>query len=326
MLVRLVYSPGRWDSVCPSLLEVRSGIQQHLGYDPFGEPAHRVVLLLLDGEGDAPQRARVEMLDRDLQSLGARTVTSSEGCADLIATAQLQVSIAVDPSRVSGPGSRAVPGADPPAPAATIVDPAVAVVDIGVAVAPVVPAAVPAVPAAVPAAEAPPALKFDPLGLATFVGVNAHITALLTPQPFMLGGALFAGVRAQWWSGRLEMRLEVPADDTGTTSVPILASAVPCLHLPIGPLVEGEQVEVVGCVTATTGIIPTVGALQGLGVYAGFGGRSGFDWHLNDSSVRIFFQVEGAAVRTRFTAASGAVFITPPVNILLGIGVDLPSL
>jgi hypothetical protein len=161
----------------------------------------------------------------------------------------------------------------------------------------------------------------------TFFGVNAHVAALLTPQIFMLGGAVFAGLRWQWLSGRIEGRMEFPGDDTGTTSVPLLASVVPCAHIPIGVTGPDERIEVMGCLTATAGITPTLGTYEGLGVYAGFGGRAGLDWRLDDaSSIRAFLQLEGAAVRSRFQSATGNEFTAPPINALVGVGVDLPSL
>ncbi|MDP2340255.1 MAG: hypothetical protein Q8O67_04800 [Deltaproteobacteria bacterium] len=303
--VRLVYSPGPWASVCPPLDEVRAGIEGHLGYDPFGEPAQRVVLLLLDGGEAGPDRARVELLDQNMRSLGTRSVSSTEGCAELTATAALQVSIAVDPSHLGRPRPKPLDRIDPAAPSA------------GSPERPVVTAPVEPLPVLLkPAGEE-----------MTFFGVNAHVAALLTPQIFMLGGSLFAGLRWDWLSGRVEGRMEFPGDDTGTTSVPLLASLVPCAHIPIGATGPGERVEVLGCLTATAGITPTLGTYNGLGVYAGFGGRAGLDWRLDDaSSVRAFLQLEGAAVRSRFLSDTGNEYTSPPVNALVGVGVDLPSL
>ncbi len=305
-LVRLVYSPGPWASACPALDDVRQGIQGHLGYDPFGEPAERVVLLLLDGGDAGPDRARVELLDQNLRSLGTRSVSSTEGCAELVATAALQVSIAVDPSHL-GRRPRPLDRIDPAAPSAAAPSPSSSSSSSPGLVEPEAPVVVPAT-------------------ALSFFGASGHIAALMTPEVFMLGGSLYLGLRRDWFSGRIEGRVEFPGDDNGTTSIPLLVSVLPCVHLPIGKTGPNEQLEVLGCVTSTAGITPTVGTYNGLGLYAGFGGRAGLDWRLDDnSSVRAFLQIEGAAVRSRFSSSFGNDYTMPPINALVGVGVDLPS-
>jgi hypothetical protein len=315
--VRLVYSPGPWAHVCPPLDELRDRIQQHLGYDPFGEPAERVVLLLLDtvdgSEGELPDRARVELLDQDLRSLGTRSVSSSEGCGELVATAALQVSIAVDPAGASRPPRPLEVPVDPAAPTGTTT--------------PEEPALRPVPPAAPPQEPAP--VVIERVGLPPgFFGVDGHVAALLTPQAFMFGGSAYAGFRWEWLSSRLELRIDFPGDDNRTTSVPILLALVPCAHIPLISTGPDERLEVSACATLTGGVIPVVGVYNGLGVYAGTGGRVGLDWRFDDAStVRGFLQIEGAGLRPQFSSSEGNTqYTTPAVNGMIGVGVDLPAL
>ncbi len=308
--IRLVYSPGPWAGVCPSLDDVRDSIQAHLGYDPFGEPADRVVLLLLDTvngvEGDHPDRARVELLDQQLKSLGTRSVTSTEGCGELTATAALQVSIAVDPARIAGP--RPIEPVDPAAPTGTTTL-----------------RPVPRGPVTPPTEPAPLVLQ-SVNDVPGFFGVDGHIAVGVAPQDFMFGGTAYAGLRWEWLSGRAEFRIDFPGDDRGTTSVPLLLSAVPCAHIPISKLGPDEEIDVSTCGTLTGGVIPVFGTYNGLGIYAGVGARVGLDWRFDDTSaIRGFMQLEGAALRPQYESSNAATFTTPPLNIMIGIGVDLPA-
>jgi hypothetical protein len=307
--VRLVYAAGPWAEVCPSAWEVTAQIREHLGRDPFGEPARRVVVILLDTDADDPEaqapepvRARVELLDDDLVSLGSRTMTSPEGCAELVKTATLQTALALDPwALVQLPPALATPPAERLEP----------------------------VPLPAPAAVAEPAARarLDPYAEPTMiVSASAHGAGLLTPEGAMMGAIIGVGGRWQWLSGRVEGRVDIPGDSP-TTALPLLASLVPCAHLALLPMSGGDYVGVLLCGTATAGAVGALGVYNGLGAYAGAGTRLGLEWQgATGLSGRAFLQVEGGLLRPRFASTAGNVFETPPFNGLVGLGVDLPWL
>jgi hypothetical protein len=72
--------------------------------------------------------------------------------------------------------------------------------------------------------------------------------------------------------------------------------------------------------------VPAAGRFVGVGPYVGAGGRAGFDVRTaDDTTVRLFVQVEGAIVRTRYDAVGGAIWVTPPFNVIAAVGLDLPG-
>lgn len=320
---RLIFAPGGYASSCPTPADVAALVSRHLGYDPFGEPATRVVLLALDGEGPVPARARVELLDLALQPSGSRVVEASDGCAELVAVAALQMAIAIDPlsssssSSVSsspsptGPVDPAGPSAPPP-PTAPTTPPADGAVDV-------------APPAGPPPAAGPPVVVDD---IEVFYTGGMHVGALLAPEGAMLGLSVGIGGRLQAVSARVEGRFDFSGDDSvGTSSFPIIASVVPCAHLPMLDLGEDGELELTGCLTASLGVMPAVGVYTGFGVYAGSGARVAVDWRFADEiTLRLFGQLEAAALRPTLVAlSSGNIYQSPGFNMVAGFAMDLPD-
>jgi hypothetical protein len=303
--VRLVYSAGPWLSSCPSYDELRDTVVGHLGFDPFAEPAERVVLLLLDtvdgADAAAPTRARVELLDPALKSLGTRSVTSTEGCRELVATAALQVSIAVEPAAVAGP----VVAAPPTEPAAASTS----------------------TPSTEPPPQTPTATSTLRPTVAGLYGLEAHGSALMSPEAMLIGASAYAGARWQMFSGRVEARVDIPIGDANTEAVPLLLTLAPCAHFPVVDLEDDESLGIGGCLTVSGGVIMMSGAFDGVGAYVGSGGRASIEWILaDDTTLRGFLQIEGALVRARYSGGADRSYTLPPVNVMMGFGVDLPSL
>lgn len=299
-LVRLSYTPGVWAAVCPGIDDIKARVRAHLGYDAFGEPAARVILLMLDGADEAaPARARIELLDPLLRSLGSRVIEANDGCEDLVATAALQISIALDPLAAPLHGT---PSTTPPTPT-------------------------PTPPRAVPTQSrsfARPSPADAPVRF--IASVDGHSSLLLARGGPMFGMAVGAGARGALWSMRGEFRADFAGDEddnAGVTAFPLLLSAVPCAHLPLGADGGDGVFELVGCATVTGGIMPVIGTVEGVGIYVGSGARVGFDWHFNDDTVlRVFTQLEAAILRASWTSGSYA-FSDAPVNLMIGIGGDI---
>lgn len=301
--VRLVYTPGAFADRCPSVDVVREKVRGHLGYDPFGEPATRVVVLLLDGADAMPARARVELLDPQLTPLGSRVIDANDGCDELVATAALQMSIALDP--LAAP----LPSTLPSTPETTP----------------------PTTPPTPPATTPPPVRSFqapeprDPFAIRLILSLDAHVAMLMAQDPALFGIGIGAGARSDWWSVRGEFRFDFGGDDEdGIDSFPLLVSGLPCVHLPFSDLGEDGRFEFTGCLVATTGIVPVSGSNNGVGVYVGGGARTGIDWHFDDdTALRVFFQLEGAALRASWTTSELGAFSSSPVNIMFGLGGDI---
>ncbi len=330
---RLIYAPGTFADACPDADAVAALVKHHLGYDPFGEPAERVLLFALDGDEGGAKRARVELLDRNLEPLGSRVVESSAGCAELVATGALQMSIALDPLavNVSPPTPTPAPALPPPevTPAGPTAPPEP---DADPAATPSPPTTTPPAttttpPTATPLGPLPPPtvsiLGIDNIGL--FLGLGIHVAALLSPEGLMPGLTMGVGGRWQFVSARVEGRFDI-TDDRGTSTYPLLLTASPCLHLPLFSVDGDGDIEVSGCGTATAGLMPSFGAYNGVGVYAGAGMRVGLDWHIpGELTVRTFGQLEAAGLRPTFSTSTGSTFESPAFNMMLGAGFDLPD-
>jgi len=308
-LSRLTYSPGAFAEQCPPRQDIVALVVRHLGYDPFGEPAAQIVLLSIEGD-DAPAQARIDLLDTERAPIGSRVVDAAEGCQELVATAALQLAIALDPL--------ARPNADP--------DDVPERPESG-PVAPPPPLEVPKpAPAETPPVE--PSPEPGPLFDAElFMAAGMHVAGLIAPEGAMLGGTLGVGSRWTAVSMRVEGRFDISGDERGMTSFPMLATLMPCAHLPLLDMGSDGTVELTGCLTATAGVMPVIGVYQGFGVYAGSGGRVSVDWRFVDEiTLKLYGQIEAAALRPTVTApASGNVYEAPGFNLLGGIGMDLPD-
>src|SRR5438067_774810 len=65
---RFIYLPGKFEGICPTEVEVQEGIARRIGRSPFAEPPTRIVVLALEGDGEAPTRARTELFDPSFSS------------------------------------------------------------------------------------------------------------------------------------------------------------------------------------------------------------------------------------------------------------------
>ncbi len=324
---RLIYAPGAFADACPDADAIRSLVTHHLGYDPFGEPAQRVLLLALDGTGAQATRARVELLDEKLMPLGSRVVESGAGCAELVATGALQMSIAIDPMavNVSPPTEPATPTPTPTTTTPEIPD----AVDPSGPIAPPAPDGGGGADVTAPTTTSVPAGPLAPQGdsgVSVFVGGGVHIAALLSPEGLMPGLTADVGARWGFASARIEGRFDI-TDERGTASYPMLLTASPCLHLPVMSIdSDGDgDIEISGCATSTFGIMPAIGVYNGVGVYAGAGMRVGVDWHMpGELTLRTFGQLEAAGLRPQLVTLSGGRYESPGFNVMLGMGFDLP--
>lgn len=309
---RLVYLPGRFAEGCPTEVEVQEGIARRIGRSPFHEPATRIVVLSLDGDGAparGPARAKTELFDMDLASLGARSLESGGGCGDLVETAELAVSIALAPSLALGeklpvPVEERV--AEPLAVEGRLVD----------------------VPAAPKASLLPP-------GVVVLLGASANASLLVGPQD-AVGAGLSVAVRADQVELRFERREHLPGFD-GSLGVVHGAGAftvAPCGHLPLFTVLgRDDNAAVTACGTATLGEVWALGFGTGAGGYVGgspfasTGLRLGVEWTQRDfTSLRAWSQVELYVVKPSFFAFNGA---SPwaqdaPVNVTFGLTYEIP--
>lgn len=316
--VRLIYAPGAFAAVCPPAADVPGLVTRYLAQDPFGEPATRLALIALDGDGPVPERARVELLDLRLEPIGSRIVEARDGCGELVETAAFQLALALEP--IAG-----IATTTPPAPTGPSAPPPPVDTTDGVD-APTTP------PAAI---EPPVTVEADP-DPELFLTAGFHVAALLAPEGVMPGVNIGLGGRWTAFSARVEGRLDFSGVDLGTTSFPVVATLMPCAHLPLIDLDaefpddfdDGSVLEASACLTASAGIVPAIGVYTGVGLYGGSGARLGIDWRLPDEiTLRAFGQLEVAGVRpVLVNLGTSSFYEAPGFNVLVGLGADLPDL
>lgn len=97
MQTRLVYVRGTGAGNCPPQMQLRMAVAARLGYDPFSATAARTVIARIE-EKSGELRARVELVDDESASQGARSLTGpAERCSELVRAIALSISIAIDP-------------------------------------------------------------------------------------------------------------------------------------------------------------------------------------------------------------------------------------
>jgi hypothetical protein len=304
---RLVYVPGVFASMCPSEADVRARTVAGLGIDPFLEPVERTAILVVEGEaGDdtvtppvLPRvvRVRLELVDADYESLGARTLDGDDRCDELVAAATLALAIALDPSRALVP---------PPS----------------VVVAPARPfASAPRVIVRSAPAQADALAEILPEGTRAAVLVGGHTGLLLTPG-LQSGTHLGATWRGSWWSLGGALRTDVPA---GSPTGAMLVTLAPCAHLPLANLRADDVLGLKGCATATTGAAWALTSGGGGGPYLGAGARVGAEWVMADASaIGLWAQLEWGLVRPGYEGGiSAAGTVGSPVNLVFGASFEL---
>ncbi|MBI1948638.1 MAG: hypothetical protein HYS27_23325 [Deltaproteobacteria bacterium] len=317
---RLAYRPGPWAEACPSVDALTSGIVARLGLDPFAEPAERVLLVTVEGDAGAagpgaPRRARIELFDAELSPLGERVIESEEGCGELIEAAALAASIALAPERALAPPPPPI-GAPPPPPIE----------------APPPPPEVP--PPEVPPPEPPPQQSpppagwpFLPEGAVLLSGVSSSWSFFVGP-----GAALGPTASASARDGLLELRSELAGragfeGDIGTVHGALVASVLPCLHLPLVELRGDDPIGVQACAIGSAGLVWAAGGMFGASPSIGAGGQLGLEWVQRDlAAFRVWARVEAALFRPIYVDLTGGPLIdrAAPANAAIGVTFEIP--
>lgn len=293
---RLLYTPAPSVRGCPEEAEVRAAVAGRLGYAPFRDDARRVIVVRIGRERGL--FAQVELRGEGNQLLGSRRLSSERGdCAELVAAAELAISIAIDPlgmARATAPPLpveplRPAPPAPPPPPPVTI-------------------------PASAPVPR-PPRPRARPPRLQTGLGL---LIALSTEPATTVGFAAHFGLRWPWVSASLEGRADVPAVASGegprAQASLLLAGLVPCLHYrfalacPLGMLgaLRGTAVDVAAPRQATT-------------LYAALGLRLGVEFTVwRFLSLRVAADLYGVLTPTTLFIDEKAAWQSPPLSGSLG--------
>ncbi len=291
---------------------MQEGITRRLGRTPFAEPPTRIVVLALEGETEAPERARSELFDTNMESLGSRVIESTEGCTELVEAAELAISIALAPSLALAVA--------PPEP--TPIEPR--------------PVAEPLVVENAPEAEAPavedvalvepaPYMTWMPQGSRLRFGGGSHAHLLFGPQA-AVGWQLTVAIEVGPWELALEQRNDFPLWDA---NLDILHgggvnSLLACGEWDWFGDGDGGSIGVLGCASGSTGSVWSLGSVIGVVPYAGVGGRVAASWTAWDHDVlRVWTQVEWSIVRPSFAAFAQSATVNlweqeSPVSVTLG--------
>ena len=120
--VQLVWTRGPGADRCPDDQQVRQAVAARLGYPPFEDNAETIVTARLE-QREPALVGTIEVMRTDGTFLGRRELSSVAGdCAELAASMQLAIAIAIDPQylrRTAAPVSPVAPlvPEPPPAPA-----------------------------------------------------------------------------------------------------------------------------------------------------------------------------------------------------------------
>ena len=115
--VRLTYAPPDGVARCPSSPELRDNIASRLGYDPFVEPAEKIVTVEILRTA-AELRAKLTLTDLGGAVQGVRELeTDKDDCGELAQELGLAIGLAIDPLSLSRQPTKAAPKPAPPIPA-----------------------------------------------------------------------------------------------------------------------------------------------------------------------------------------------------------------
>lgn len=306
---RLIYLPGRFQYQCPGEVEVAEGIARRLGRSPFAEPPERIVVLALEGEGEGPERARSELFDANMESLGARVIESTEGCTELVEAAELALSIALAPSLAL---AVTPPVVEEPKP-----------IEPRVVAEPLADDATVDAPVVEPAAEPRPYMSWMPNGSRLRFGGGSHGHLLFGPQN-AVGWQLTVAMEVGPWELALEQRNDFPRWDgnIGVLHGGGVNTLMACGEWDWFGDGNGGAIGVLGCATGSSGSVWALGQVIGVVPYAGVGGRAAASWTAWDHDVlRVWTQVEWSVVRPSFAAFSSTPGLweqESPVTFTLG--------
>jgi hypothetical protein len=300
---------------CPSDAEMRGGIVDRLGYDPFYplDDADRVLTASFSSstEGIA---TTLSLSTRDGRALGEqRLAFGISSCVEAAAALELAIAMAVDPPSLIDSGF-ARPAEPPPAPLPASKS---------------APSPLPSPPRGERGFLAEPSLRADELPSAGVPAprvpgptIEASIGAVVpyAAGPHVTAGATAAiGLRWRRTSVDLELRADlptgIPASGGSVRSALIFGTLAPCLR----------SRSVGGCLLLGLGADQASGqglapSLHRASPYAALGARAFTDLPLT-RALRLQPRVEAWAPTTRTTliAAEQTVWTTPPLSLAVGI-------
>jgi hypothetical protein len=298
--VRLEYERQEGASACPEEAAIRTGVAGRLGYEPFRERAADLLRATLRRAGNQLE-ARIELLDGQGNLRAQRRLVSrGRDCAELAASVELAIAIAIDPMASAAPASPAV---SPDAPA-TAARPERPRVDTA--------------PVARPRESSAPAAS--PLGVWLAVAALGGVGSAPGPNAGLLLGG---GIEHGHISLGLEARADLPASKelrAGQARAYLLAgSLVPCLHLDRAAL----------CALATAGVRRVSGSglldeRSATLAYVALGGRIGLELPLREQlSLTLHGDVTAPLTETRLTVDDGVVWTSPAVAVALALGLAM---
>ena len=326
---RLTYVRAAGAESCPDEREVRRAVAARLGYDPFFPAADKTIVARITRVRDT-LRASVELVDDAGIVRGVREFeTAADQCEELVATAALAISIAIDPTNPAilggTPREKPVPvaPASQPKPAASSGSESGAKTGEASTTEPtdVAPTADVADKQGKEAARSTPG---TPLMLATGLAI---VGALGTAPAVAMGFAAFFGVRQGSFSLALEGRFDLPAstamNEGGRLRSSLwVGSLVPCFHL--------DRFFV--CAMGSVGSLNAEGiglatSRDNSTLYAGLGSRVGLEAPLSE---RLFLRPQIDVVGSLYPAnlqVDGATRWTAPrfaASAGIGLGARLP--
>lgn len=297
--VRLTYTRGEGATSCPDARAFGAAVAGRLGYEPFDPTAARKVNVTL-GRRDRAFEARIEMIDSGAPPAERRFTSRASDCAELAATTELALAIAIDPFRAAAPAPPPVAPAPPSAAPAAPVDVAPALAPVAIVAAPVTPA--------------------SPRQAVIFQAAGALVGAVGAAPAAALGLEVGIGARR----GDLSLAIEGRADLPASTPLPaaevsawlLAGSLVPCAHWRA----------FAGCVLATAGVLRAAGrglvdARQVTVPWLALGARLGADLPLSASlSLSAHADAVAPLVQTELRVGDAVVWTTPAVVFAVAVG------
>jgi hypothetical protein len=304
--VRFEYARQDGAETCPDLATIQAGVAARLGYEPFSDQADDLVRATIHPSGRGFE-ARIEMDDaKGSPKAERRLVSPRHDCAELAASVELAVSIAIDPFRLpaalprQASGERATGQAEPQS----------ASQDQEARKAPTTaPSTIELTSAAKPK---------QPLSVRAEAGIVGGIGTAPSPTLGVVAGASLRG-------GDLSLGLEGRADLPASTSLRVgeastallVASLVPCAdfrRVAACALVTGGALRAAGrgLVDARQVTLPYLALGARLAVAIPFTARLSLALHgdLSAPITKTELQVDGTAVWT-----------APILSVALGLGV-----
>jgi hypothetical protein len=302
--VDLTYERGEATGSCPDARAFAAAVAGRLGYEPFQAGAARRVSVVLDRR-ERTFEARIELVGAGGAPAERRFTSRAGDCAELAATTELAVAIAIDPFRAAAPEP---PPAEPPPPPR---DPVLAAPPPP-PVAPVV--VLPPLPRPKPGPPAPPLVA--EVAAAVVGGIGSAPTAAV-------GVEVRIGARRGDLSLALEGRADLPASTTlaaGDVSASLLvASLVPCAHWR----------SFAACALATAGVLRAAGhglvdARQTTDPWVALGVRLAADLPLHGRlSLTAHADAVAPLVETELKVSGAVVWSTPALAFSAGLGLAI---